>query len=629
MIGEGLRRIVFGPFEIDPVERQLWRSGEEIALTGKAFDVLLLLVRNHERTVTKEEFMTVVWAGTIVEETNLTDNISTLRQVLGDDAREPKYIRTIPRRGYRFVAEVSDGKPDAAPATPVAVVASTNRSRPNGLPLLITTALIVMVIAAVATAVFRGNRQSEQTAAVPAPVAKSLAVLPFKPLVGEARDPALEMGMTDSLISRLSALRDVTIRPTSSVMKYASTTPDVITAGTELNVEALIDGKVQRSGDRVRLNVQLVRASDGATIWGATFDEKFTDIFAVQDAISQRVADALAIRLTKQERQGLAKRYTANVAAYQLYANGRYHWSSFSPDQLLTSIRYYDEALKIDPGYALAYSGIADAYSVIAIYGPLSAHEAMPKARDAARKALEIDPQLAAAHVSLAVVTMLYDWDWTGAEEDLRRAMELDPDNADAQSIYAYLEHSRGRTDEALQYLERARAQAPAWNVTKKDKHLGLLRARRYEAAIEECRREIQLDPARSTPYYILGEALMHAGRLDEAMAVFEKGFAIAQQDRLKSDIACVYALRGNRAKALELIEQLEKHSQRPGWRPVNVARVYAALRDHDHAFEWLAAGERERMPFLYGFRIDPLFDAMRSDPRYGALLRRMNLPAS
>ena len=629
----------FGDFRLDTAERQLWRGDREIALTAKAFDVLLLLVTNQGRTVTKEEFMASVWADTVVEEANLTDNVSTLRQLLGDDARDPKYIRTTPRRGYRFIADVRRENDyedvvvreqsrahlvieEEVEAPPQRKALAGGRAR-----WLAAVAIGGAIIAALAAWLVRRASTPAQPRAQTA--VRTIAVLPFKPLDEGRRDPALELGMTDALISRLSRIRDITVRPTSSVSKYTARNTDYAAVGSELGVDAVLDGMVQKAGDRVSLSVQLVRPSDGAVLWAGKFNEQFTGIFEVQDAISTRAADVLELRLTRAEKQGLSKRYTNDVAAYQLYLQGQVLWRSFSPPKLMSSINYYEEALRRDPTYALAYVGLANSYSVIGIYGPLPIEQAMTKSREAAMRAIALDPDLADAHAALGAVKLTYDWDWEGAKRELDRAMALDPKQVDAPELYAYYLHAVGRGEEAVRYLERAKELDPLFPVALSDYAFGLYFARRYPEAIAECQRLLRLDPERAPNYRILAKSYAALGRWPEALEMSKLALSKAT-DRSRgyhaslADVGYIEGKLGNRAAAEDVIAQIEKSGG--SWVPLLVAQVYAGLGDADQTFAWLRKGLQIRTPFLYRFRLEPAFDWLRSDPRYAETLRAMNL---
>jgi DNA-binding winged helix-turn-helix (wHTH) protein/TolB-like protein/Flp pilus assembly protein TadD len=643
----------FGPFRLDAAEGQLLCAGREIPLTPKAFQLLQALVQNSGHVLDKDALIARVWADSFVEEKNLADNISILRKALGDDPKEPRYIKTVPRRGYRFVAEVreivedgqelllrererarfvieehdleeehelSPAQARALEATPRESLPATNLLRRWIRPALVVVALALTTGLTLGAYTFWKNRRGGS-----APLARSIAVLPFKPLLGGSADPALELGITDALITKLSNIRQVVVRPTNSVLKYSVEGQDLRVAGSELDVDMLLDGKVQRLGDRIRLSVQLVRASDGTPVWAEKFDEKFTDIFAVQDSISEKVASALALKLSGEERRGLSKRYTDNVEAYQLYLQGRYHWRKFKQDDLLTSINYFNAALKIDPNYALAYAGLANSYNVINIWGPLPAEEVLPKAREAAQKAVDLDPDLAPARVALGA-NKLFAWDWDGARRELERAIELDP-TMDGYAPYGYYLHAMGRTEEALVQLRRVKALAPEWQIASNDVLWGLFYARHYDETIAESRQAIGLDPNEFGSYYLLGQAYAQKGRYSEAIASLEQGYEVASPDqkpRLLAERGYVSALTGDKAKAAEAIGRLKEKPIR--LTPFLIAEIYAGLGDKDRTFVWLNKACDELVPFLWEVRVMPQFDSIRSDPRYAALLQRMNL---
>ena len=622
----------FGPFRLDPAERQLWRGQEEISLTAKAFDILLLLVRNGGRTVPKDEFMRTVWPDTTVEEGNLTDNISTLRQILQDDAREPRYIQTVPKRGYRFVAETRQPADDVEfvfrERSTERVVIEEERSalpsaRSSQMPMVAGAVVLAAIV--LAAAVYALMRATPANDVRP----RTIAILPFKPLVPSSRvDAALELGMTDALITKLSNVHELTVRPTASVMKYMSPDRDFARIAKELGVEALLDGRVQRSGDRVHVTVQLVRAEDGRTIWGDQFNETFTDIFALQEKIAERVASALALRLSTAERQSLARHATANVEAYELYLNGRYHWSTFTGPGLRTSINYFNAAIAKDPNFALAWVGLANAHTVMGIWAYEPKKDAVAGARVAVAKALELDPDLALAHVAAAGLSIFNDWDWDVAKRETERALELDPDNADAHTLHGYYLQSQGKPDEALQELLRARAVAPEWTIAKNDVLWGLIMARRYDDAIAESRRILAIDPDYREAHYILGRALAQKGQYDEAGDALREAQrrSAASSFRYQPELAWVYARSGRRAEALAMVEGLKKSLDENPWLALELAEVYCGLGDPDRAFAMLERSYQERAAFTWRVRLFSHFDVLRNDPRYADLMRRMNL---
>jgi DNA-binding winged helix-turn-helix (wHTH) protein/TolB-like protein/Tfp pilus assembly protein PilF len=616
----------FGDFTLDLAERQLLRDDRVVPLTVRAFDVLLLLVEHAGRTVTKEEFMDTVWTGTVVEEANLTDNISTLRQALGDDAREPRYIRTVPKRGYRFVAPVTGGAAVASPAlsavegpagesTLSAVEATAAPPLRRGVAGTIIAAIVLLTLAGVA---FRMGRRGHGP--------QTLAVLPFKPLVSADRDSAMEIGMADALIAKLSRIDELRVRPTTAVMPFADGAADFREVAEQLDVDTILDGKIQKSGDRVRVSVQLVRTGDGSTIWAERFDERFTDIFALQDAISERVANALQVRLTQQQRQSLNEDATDNVEAYHLYLNGLHHWRAFTPESLMAAVNYHNAALQLDPDFALAWAGLARAYMVIAIYGPLPASEAFPKAREAALKGVALAPNTAATHVPMAAVKLFHDRDWRGAQRELDLMEQLDPASGDLATLRGYYYQAMGRPDLALGLLLKSRDAAPDWQITTSDVLEGLIEARRFDEAIRESRRQIALDPRTATPHSVLGSALAATGRFDEAIAPLEEAVKHSQKTavRHQGTLAWTHAKAGRREQALALIEEM-KRSDSP-WMPFSVARAYTALGEQDQVFVWLNRAADAHFAFLWDVRNRYEFDVIRDDPRYAQLLARIRL---
>lgn len=648
----------FGPFRVDQDERRLSRDGAEVVLrengkeeklSPKSFDLLLALLEHQGRMVRREELLEHLWPGTFVEDNRLSDNISTLRKFLGDTSKNSKFIETVPKYGYRFVAEVREVSDEVIAVvdqrkthilieesenpSPVTLTQGTpislNPTSPPKTParLLWTILIAFLLIAAVSISAAIYLRRPAPVVAMPA--IKSIAVLPFKPLVPASGDPALELGMTDALINKLANVRQITVRPTSSVMKYASSTQNLRAAGEELKVDVLLDGKVQRDGDRIRVSVQLVRVGDETPLWADKFETQFKDIFAVQDVISEKVARALALKLSVEEQKGLSKRYTESAEAYQLYLTGRAQWRTFQPKGFLSSINYYRAALEKDANYALAHAGIADAYTLIGIYGPLTAREAMPKAQEAAHRAIELDENLSQAHLALGLVKLLYEWDWDGARRELERAIELDP-NGEGRAPYGYYFEAMRKSDESLAQLKRARELAPGWDIANNDYAWHLFIERRYDEAIAASEAELKLDPDNPTFLMILGITHTQLGKYELAVNELQRATAIFEERHdpyasvSHAELGATYALMGKRQEALREIAAVQKHPI--SLSPFLVAEVYTSLGDKDAAFAALERGFEARCPFLWEIRSFPQFEGLRSDARYANLLRRMNL---
>ncbi|MFN2513362.1 MAG: winged helix-turn-helix domain-containing tetratricopeptide repeat protein, partial [Pyrinomonadaceae bacterium] len=451
----------FGSFRIDSTKRLMLRDGEVVPLKPKAFETLLLLVQNRGRVMEKDELMKALWPNSFVEEANLTQHISLLRKALGESPTEHRYIVTAPGRGYRFVADVRElgdngGEPQReASAVPLpskdqevtSVAGSAERDfqhksfKVSGerdttwWPSRTLLAVSLLLLTVAFSYLWIAGKVKETRTTI-----RSIAVLPFKTLGVEAGEEYLGLGISDALINRLGNIRQVVVRPTNAVRKYSTPGQDPLVAARELKVDAVLDGNIQRTGDRVRVTVQLVSLQSGVPLWTGTFDERFTDILDVQDRVSEQVAKALTLTITGEEQKLLVKRHTGNTEAYQSYLKGRYFWNKRTEDGYKRAIEYFEEAIEKDQGYAQAYAGLADSYALLGSMGNavLPRREAMPRARVAAEKALLIDETLAEAHASLAFVRMHYEWDWPGAEREFKRAIELNPSYATAHHWYAY-----------------------------------------------------------------------------------------------------------------------------------------------------------------------------------------------
>ena len=448
----------FGGFRIDGGRRLLLHDGQEVTLTPKIFDTLFYMVRNGGKLITKDELMSEIWPDTVVEENNLNKNISVLRRVLGEKRGEHRFIATIPGHGYKFVADVSGVAQRSITAdllildTPAiddqVQLAPTPQEPADHIKRNVAVLGAVLSIVIIAAGIYFWRAPLRPEPSVP----QTIAVLPFKSLAAENRNEALEIGMADALISKLGG-EDIIVRPLGSVSKYIDLGSDPLAAGRELSADILLDGTIQTSGDKIRVAAKLFRVGDGKQLWAGQFDQTYTDIFSVQDSISEKVASALKIRLSQNEK----KHYTQNVEAYQLYMLGRIHGAENDRPEMERAIGYFQQAIEADPNYALAYVGLADSYRGLATGGEMPATEYFPKAKVAAQKAIEIDDTLADAHAILGHIIFWYDWDWAAAEIEYKRALELDPFNANAHLYYAHVLSGRGEHDKALAEISRAR----------------------------------------------------------------------------------------------------------------------------------------------------------------------------
>ncbi len=625
----------FGPFHLDTAEQTLSREGKPIALTAKAFQTLLALVENSGRTVTKDDLLSKVWPDTFVEELTLAQNISTVRKALGDDKSDSKYIQTVPRRGYRFVAPVIQLDESHAQA-PTNIPAkqeqfhsddtanvSFRRQEWRSSRLRWAIALVGLSVLAVAVGVylFRANTRSVD----PGAQVRSIAVLPFQPLTGGEGDEALQLGMADALITKLSNIKQIVVRPTSSILKYSNATQDPLVAGREQMVDSLLEGKVQRSGERIRITVQLIRVSDGKPLWADTFDETFTNIFAVQDSISQQVAQRLVAQLTGEEQRQLAKRYTDNTEAYQLYLKGRFFWNKFNEDGLNKAIDYFKQAIAIDPNYALAYAGLSVSYNVQGAIGVLPPAQTWTDARWTAEKAVAIDDSLAEGHSALGGVKLLYEWDWPGADRELKRAIELNPNYADAHELTGYYYWVTGQLDTAIAELRRAQELAPLSAIITLDVAQALYYQGRYDEALEMSLKARELDPDFPPPLFLPGQAYERKGMYPKAITECESAIEkYGRQPQFLATLGFAYGASGKRREAEAIVNELETSWRRHYFSPVNIALVHTALGNKDRALFWLAKGVEGRDPQMIWLRLEPQFESIHADPRFQALFQRM-----
>jgi DNA-binding winged helix-turn-helix (wHTH) protein/TolB-like protein len=603
----------FGPFLLDTRERRLLRDGVTVPLTLKAFDLLQVLVQNRGHLVSKDDLMRRVWPDAVVEENNLTVTISALRKALDEGPNDRQYVETVPRRGYRFVADFR------SPPPPRPEVESAPRSRA---PRARAATLGAIALAGLAAASVAWWTRSGAHAPV-----RSIAVLPFRSLTNDGE--YLGLGMADALITRLSATRQLPVRSTGAVQRYAVAGLDPVAAGRELQVDAVLEGSIQTAGDRLRTTVRLLHVSDGSTLWSGTFDERLTDIFAVQDQVSQRVADALALQLTDAQRSLLTRRDTSDSEAYQLYLRGRFFWNKRSREGFERGASYFRQAVEKDPTYALAYSGLADSHIGTSFYHYAAPHAAMPLARTAALKALEIDPALAEAHTSLAHVEANYEWDWTESERLSRRAIALKPGYATAHQWFGiHCLAPLGRLEEALAETRSARQLEPLSAVFNAFVGATLFFARRYDEAIEEFRRTIEIHPDFGVAHWYLGRAYLQERRHQEALVELREAVALSGGSPLmKGTLGVGYALAGDRAGAKAALAELETLRAESYASALDIAAIHAALGDREQAFRWLGEAEAERSFHLIYLKVWPELDPLREDPRFDALVRRLGLP--
>ncbi|MEP7149764.1 MAG: tetratricopeptide repeat protein [Acidobacteriota bacterium] len=616
---EELTHYKFNEFAVDAARRLLVRrGGEVVSLTPKVFDLLLYLVRNPGRTIEKDEIMSAVWPETIVEESNLTQNISILRRSLGETRGENEFIATVPGMGYRFVAEVEGG---SAPLDSKAAGVSTQVPEPRRripiVPLAIGAGLLIAVIAAAAY-VYLGRYRS-----VTAEQTRVLAILPFKPLMAEGSDPALEIGMADTLIAKMSNTSGLVLRPLTSVRKFSSPDQDPQSAGRELGADTVLDGNIQRQGEKIRVNVRLIDVASGEAIWGGTFDDEYRDIFAVQDAISSKVAEALRVRL--HGAKPTSGRGTDDLEAYRLYLQARFFQFKSTPQEVRRAINFYQEAIAIDPKYAMAYAGVADAFRTLPITSDVAPASAFPQSKAAALKALELDDQLSQAHVMLGYVASWYEWDWKTAETEMRRGVTLDPNSADAHRGLSILLTLLGRHDEAIAEMKAAREIDPLSLPTNALEAQALHYAGRDAEAVERLNKTFEIDPNFWIARLMLARIYVGQSRFEDALAELERARAASGGNTEAISLTgYVYAKTGRRDEAMKTIEQLRQRKTDSFAPSYNLAMVYNALGETDKALDELTDAVEQRDVRLILLNVDHKWDNLRRQPRFIEILKRM-----
>jgi DNA-binding winged helix-turn-helix (wHTH) protein/TolB-like protein/Flp pilus assembly protein TadD len=610
----------FGTFRLDVGERLLTREGQRVPLSEKAFDTLCALVRRGNHLVRKEDLLSEVWPDVIVEENNLDKNISLLRQVLGERTGEGKFIETVRGHGSLFVAEVrTDAR--ATETEPTDVTPTPRFQKPSPKPFIsnrrfIAVPIAVVVIGVALVALYFWRRSSVNT------TTKIIAVLPFKSLVPEQRDEALELGMADALISKLSEAEEITVRPLSAVRRYDSLDQDSISAGRDLNVEAILDGSLQTLGDRIRVNARLVRVSDGKQLWSSQFNEKFTDIFGVQDSISERVATALRIRLTNKG----SRRYTDNLEAYELYMKGRFHGLRLTRAETDKAVAYFQQAIELDRNYALPYLGLAAAYMPMALTSGVPSSQVMPKAKEATLRALEIDPGISEAYEMLGLISFWYEWDWQQAERYCQRALDLDPKNPDAHLAYAHLLSNSGRHERALAEIQVARELDPLSLRINAEEGQIYFFAKDYDKALDRLQKTIDLEPHFWLSHLLISRVYTEKGMHSEAVAEAKKAAELSGNSQSHAYRAYALARWGKLTEARVVLNELLKSATDTYVPPYNIAIAYLAVGEKEKALDYLEKGFAEtdvRMAFL---KVEPQWDPLRSETRFVALLKRMGI---
>jgi DNA-binding winged helix-turn-helix (wHTH) protein/TolB-like protein/tetratricopeptide (TPR) repeat protein len=636
----------FVDFVLDVGQQRLHRKGtaESVALTGKTFDTLVFLVEHAGEPLGRDAILQAVWPGVVVEENSLTQIISGLRQILGEARGENRYIATLPRKGYRFVAPVRvcatpppspACEPDPVPQPPA--VSESVQVLPDPMPdsvsvphrhrtarwthrpfaWIASTMAIVAIVAAAVVVWFRPAPESSS------PV-QSLAILPFKPLLTSERDEALELGMTESLISHMAQNSQQKIQPLSSVRRFTAIDQDAVTAGRALGVDAVLDGLMQRDHDRLRVSVRLLQVKDGRQLWARTFEQPFTRIFEVEDSIVSQIAYSLVWQ-PKPINTHPPWRETTDSEAFALFASGRFAELRLTEPSVVQAIGFFEEAIARDPNYARPYAGIADCnVLLVAVLGARSADEMYPKARSAAAKALTLNPNLAAAHVSLGQIKMVYDRDLQGAEHELARARELDLDYAPTYFYLGTLYAFKGDVDRALATFDRAVQLDPYMLAIRAARALTLYHARRYDESIASLRQILALDERFDLARGFLMRALLAKG--EYAQVLTEMQGRTMRGPGSHAFVGQALALSGHRGEARAELARVLTLSKTQHVAAYDVAMIYAALDDPDNTFLWLDRAVLDGSP-IGTMPLEPTFDKLHGDPRFEQLVARIRTP--
>jgi DNA-binding winged helix-turn-helix (wHTH) protein/TolB-like protein/Tfp pilus assembly protein PilF len=613
---QGNHSYEFGRFRLKVAERVLLREGELVPLTPKVFDILVTLVEHGGQVVSKDDLMKRVWPNTFVEEGNLTQNISLLRKALGETPGGAQFIETVPRRGYRFVAETSEANGNGEMQAPAESVVSI----PNGsgqsagvkrTPLFAVVAGLV-VVGIIAVVYFTSSGKPGV-----API-QSIAVLPF---VDESSDPDAEYindKIAESLINSLSKLPQLRVVPRSVVAGYKGREIDPRKVGEELNVRAVVTGKMRRHGDIISIQADLIDLQNVAQLWGQHYDHKLSDVLLVQDDISRDIFENLRLKLNVEEKKQLE--------AYGLYLKGRNAWNKRTGDALQQAIDYFNKAIAIDPNYGEAYAGLADCYNMLVVYGRLEPKEGFPKAKEAATKALEIDENSAEAHSSMAFIKFRWDWDRTATEREFQEAIKLKPAYAPAHQWYSSFLVAVERFDEAIAEAKRTEEIEPLSFVASS--HLGWIYylSGQNDKAIEQCRKILELDPSSFPARRYLGLAYEAKGMYPEAIAEFQTGVKLSGSPLMHALLGHAYAASGKTAEAKQVLSDLQQLRGQRYVSPYTVAAIYAGLGDEEQAFKWLEDAVEGRDIWLMNLKVDPVFAKLRSKRQFTDILARIRL---
>jgi len=613
----------FGHYRLDAAERLLWRDGAVVPLQPKVFDLLLALAERPGRLLEKDELMKAVWPDTVVEEVNLANNISILRKTLDENGQQ--FIETVPKRGYRFVAEVREREEpviaETKPQSPPPVRRISQRAS-RQLRLVIFLAILLIGGAGAISYRIAARRPAEPGIAI-----KSIAVLPLRALHSSERDEAMEMGVASILITQLSSLQQLIVRPESAVERYAHPDQDPLAAGRELKVDAALDIRYQRLSDKFRFTLRLLRVADGATLWADTLDQQAADLFAIEDAISGRGASALRLTLSSADKGLLAKRYTSSSEAWLLYARGRQLAHTRRIPDVEKAILYFEQAIDLDHDFALAHVMLGFSYASLGMISRSPPKEVWPKAKAAYDQALKLDDQLAEAHSCLANYKTIYEWDYNGAEREFRRALDLNPNSSDVRNLYAFYLTFMGRFEQAISEIRKAEELDPTDFFISRNVAQLFYFARRYDEAIEQSRRVAELYPNNGIVYDWMVDAYEMKGDEQGAFdARLKQAEAYGAGPDEIAGIKAAYAAGGLKACWRRELDRRLEREKSVYVSQFGVAQLYAKVGEKEQALARLQKAVDDRNSYVVALKVEPLWDSYRADPRFVKLAQRVGL---
>jgi TolB-like protein/DNA-binding winged helix-turn-helix (wHTH) protein/Tfp pilus assembly protein PilF len=649
------RVIRCGAFEIDLRAFELRKHGLRLKLSEQPFQILAILLEKPGEVVTREEIRARLWpSDTFVDfDHGLNNAVMRLREALGDSSDRPRFVETLPRRGYRFIAPVEEVHlpvQDALTAAPQATVADIvppdsllaspceaaghnvargSLSRWLTLPRIALLSAGVLAFAAFSGLAVHYVRGMESGRINPAHL-MSLVVLPLENLSGDKEQDYFADGMTDDLTANLAKIRSLRVISRSTAMAYKGTRKPLSEIARDLHVDAVVEGTVLRAGNRVRITAELVQVSTDQHLWADTYESPMGDVLALQNRVSSAIVDEIRINLSPEDKVRLAKNPSVSPEAYEDYLRGRYYWNKRSGDGFVKAIAYFEQATRKDPQYALAYAGLADCYGIIGatIYGSVPSAEAAPRAKAAAIRALEIDPSLAEAETSLATARFNYDWDWNAAAEGFQRAIRLDPKYATAYQRYSLYSIAMGRFDDSFEQIKKARDLDPLSISINSSLGWRLYLSRQYDRSIAQLQDTLEMDPSYEWAHLILGQAYEQKGAFDLALSELRKAVALSHDSPLMvSALAHAYAISGNPAEAQKLLTQLFAQSRTVYVSPYYLGIVYLALGKNDLAMNWLEKAFADRSNGLVFLKVEPELDPLRTNPRFISLQFKLKFP--